>query len=153
MKIKKLIALLLWKTFLVLLTFLENLQISLLYQENLVIIAFMFSTIMLPHKFGKKTISQTNIFNIFPSSVQKISVVKILQSNCIIQSKKYISIRSFCFMWDFTDLTNSREKHCITIDCSHKTKDGPGRYSQQTTLINRFAISINHMMICFIMFS
>ena len=113
----------------------------------------MFSTIMLPHKFGKKTISQTNIFNIFPSSVQKISVVKILQSNCIIQSKEYISIRSFWLRRVFTDLTNSGEKHCITIDCSHKTKDDPGRYSQQTTLINRFAISINHMVICFTMFS
>ena len=36
----------------------------------------------------QKINSQTNIFNIFPSSVPQNSVVKILQSNCIIQSKK-----------------------------------------------------------------
>ena len=36
----------------------------------------------------QKIHSQTNIFNIFPSSIPQNRVVKILQSNCIIQSKK-----------------------------------------------------------------
>ena len=45
----------------------------------------------------QKVISQTNIFNVFPSSV-----VNILQSNCIIQSKKYVPIRSLRFNWVFT---------------------------------------------------
>ena len=45
----------------------------------------------------QKIISQTNIFNVFPSSV-----VNILQSNCIIQSKKYVPIRSLWLNWVFT---------------------------------------------------
>ena len=42
----------------------------------------------------QKIISQTNLFNIFPPGIPQNSVVKILQSNCIIQSKKYMPIRS-----------------------------------------------------------
>ena len=76
----------------------------------------------------QKIILQTNIFNIFPSSVPKSSVVKILQSNYIIQSKKFVPIRSFWLNRVFTDLANSGEKYCLTIDCSNKNKNGPGRY-------------------------
>ena len=28
----------------------------------------------------------------------------------------------------FTDLANTNEKHCLTIDCSNKNKNGPGQY-------------------------
>ena len=35
----------------------------------------------------QKIISQTNIFNIFPSSVPQNTVANILQSNCVVQSK------------------------------------------------------------------
>ena len=28
----------------------------------------------------------------------------------------------------FTDLANNQEKHCLTIDCSNKNKNGPGQY-------------------------
>ena len=42
----------------------------------------------------QKIISEANIFFIFPSSVPHNSFVKILQSNCIIQSKKYVPIHS-----------------------------------------------------------
>ena len=28
----------------------------------------------------------------------------------------------------FTDLANSREKHCLTIDCSNKNKNSPAQY-------------------------
>ena len=74
----------------------------------------------------QKIISQANIFNIFPSSVPQNSVVKILQSNCIIQSKKYVPIRSLWLNRVFTDLANSGEKHCLTIDCSTENRNGPG---------------------------
>ena len=45
----------------------------------------------------QKIISETNILNVFPSIV-----VKILQSNCIIQSKIYVPIRSLWLNWVFT---------------------------------------------------
>ena len=37
-------------------------------------------------------------------------------------------IRSFWFNKVFTDLSNSGEKHCLTIDCSTENRNGPGRY-------------------------
>ena len=79
-------------------------------------------------KFGKKIISQTNIFNIFPANVPYNTVAKIIQSNCILQCKKYVPERSLWLSRVFTDLANSQEKLCLTIDCGYNNKSGPGRY-------------------------
>ena len=84
--------------------------------------------LFLPAKFGKKIISQTNIFNIFPASVPYNTVAKIIQSNCILQSKKYVPARLLWLNRVFTDLANSHEKHCLTIDYGCINKNGPGRY-------------------------
>ena len=70
----------------------------------------------------------SNIFNIFPASVPHNTVAKIIQSNCILQSKKYVPARSLWLNRVFTDLANSHEKHCLTIDCGYINKNGPGRY-------------------------
>ena len=84
--------------------------------------------VIVTSQIWQKIISQANIFIIFPSSVPQINVVKILQSNCIIQSKKYMPIRSLWLNRVFTDLANSRKKHCLTIDCSTENRNGPGQY-------------------------
>ena len=52
-----------------------------------------------------------------------------MQSNCILQSKKYVPARSLRLNRVFTDLANSHEKHCLRIDCGYVNKNGPGRYS------------------------
>ena len=67
-------------------------------------------------------------FNIFPASVPQNTVSKILQSSCISQTKKYVRVRFLWLSRVFTDLANSHEKHCLTIDCGYKNKNGPGRY-------------------------
>ena len=76
----------------------------------------------------QQIISQTNIFNIFPSSVPYNTVAKVIQSNCILQSKKYVSARSLWLSRVFTNLANSHEKLCLTIDSGFHNKNGPGRY-------------------------
>ena len=76
----------------------------------------------------QKIISQTSIFNIFPSSVTQNTVAKILQSNCISQSKRYVLVRSLWLNRLLTDLAKSHEKQCLTIGCGNKNKNGPGRY-------------------------
>ena len=53
---------------------------------------------------------------------------KIAQSNCILQSKKYVPARSLWLNRVFTDLANSQEKLCLTIDCGYINKNGPVRY-------------------------
>ena len=92
----------------------------------------------------EKIISQTNIFNISPASVPHNTVAKIIQTNCILQSKKYVPARSLWLNSFFTDLANSHEKHCLTIDCSYINKNGRGRY-RSIGLKNRFAILISQM--------
>ena len=76
----------------------------------------------------QKVISKPNASNIFPASVPQNPVVKILQSNCISQSKKYVPVSYLWLNRVFTDLANSHEKHCLTIDCSYKNKIEPGWY-------------------------
>ena len=89
---------------------------------------YVFHVIAPGTQIWQKIISQTNIFNIFPASVPQNTVVKILQSNCISQSKKYVPVSYLWLNRVFTDLANSHEKHCLTIDCSYKNKNGPARY-------------------------
>ena len=55
---------------------------------------YAFHVIVPASQIWQKIISQTNIFNIFPASVPHNTVVKIIRSNCILQSKKYVPARS-----------------------------------------------------------
>ena len=87
-----------------------------------------FPLIVPSNRIWQKIISQTNIFNIFSASFPYNTVAKIIQSICILQSKKCVPTRSLWFTRVFTDLANSQEKLCLTIDCGYKNKNGPGRY-------------------------
>ena len=89
---------------------------------------YVFYVIMPATQIWQKIIFQTNFFNIFPSSIRQNTVAKILQRNCVGQSKKYVPIRSLRLNRVFTDLANTNEKHCLTIDCSNRNKNGPGKY-------------------------
>ena len=89
---------------------------------------YVFHVINPSSQIWQKIISQTNSFNIFPASVPYNSVAKILQSNCILQSKKYVRARSLWLNKAFTDLANSHEKHCLTIGCGYLNRNRPGRY-------------------------
>ena len=93
---------------------------------------YVFHVIFPSSQVWQKIISQTNIFNIFPASVSFNTVSKIIQSNCILQSKKYVPARSLWLNRVFSDLANSHEKHCLTIGCGYLNKNGPGRYRSST---------------------
>ena len=91
-----------------------------------------FHIIMPENQTWKKILSQPNIFNIFLSSVPHNTVAKILQSNCRQTTKKYVPARSMWVNTFFSDLANTDEWHCLTVDCSGvKKKNGPGRYRTQ----------------------
>ena len=55
---------------------------------------YMFHIIMPESQIWKRIFSQTNIFNIFPSSVAYNTIAKILKINCRQTTKKYIPARS-----------------------------------------------------------
>ena len=111
---------------------------------------YVFHLIVPSSQIWQKIISQTNIFNIFSASIPYNTVAKIIQSNCILQSKKYVPARSFWLSRVFTDLANSEEKFCLTIVDKTTKMDLVDIGRQLTILINRFAISINQMMMSFI---
>ena len=90
--------------------------------------AYIFHTIY-PEKSNWRTIlSQTNIFNIFPASVSLNMVKKILEGACIRKTSKYIPQASLWISRLFIELANKNDKICLTLDCSNKNKDGPGRF-------------------------
>ena len=89
---------------------------------------YVFHVIVPTSQIWQKIISQTNVLNIFLASVTHNIVAKIIQSNCVLQSKKYVSARSRSLNRVFTDLANSHEKHCLAIDCGYMNKNEPGRY-------------------------
>ena len=89
---------------------------------------YVFHVIVPASQVWQRIISQTNVFNIFLTSVPHNRVAKIIQSNCILQSKKYVPARSLWLNRVFTDLANSHGKNCLTIDCGHINKNGSGRY-------------------------
>ena len=90
-------------------TFPNFLTVSIKFGYNCV---YIFHVIVLASQIWQKIISQTNIFNTFPASVPHNTVTKIIQSNCILQSKKYVPASSLWLNRVFTDLANSYEKHC-----------------------------------------
>ena len=77
---------------------------------------YFFHLIVPASQIWQRIILQMKIFNIFPASVPHNTVAKIIQSNCILQSKNYVPARSLWLNRVFTDLANSHEKHCLTID-------------------------------------
>ena len=99
--------------------------VLLMFRKNLLNV---FHLIVPSSQIWQKIISQINIFNIFPASVPYNAVAKIIQSNCILQSKKFVPARSLCLSSVFTYLANSQEKLCLTIDCGCNNKNGPGQY-------------------------
>ena len=89
--------------------------------------------IILPEKeIWKKIISQTKVFNIFPSYfsifVPYQTIARILQSNVIRTTTKYLLARSLWINKLFIELGNGNEKTCLTIDCTGVNKNGPGRF-------------------------
>ena len=79
--------------------------------------AYVFHIITPETQIWKKILSQINTFNIFPSSVQYNTVVKIFQSNCRQATKKYFLALLMWLNRVFTELANNTDKHyCLTID-------------------------------------
>ena len=92
---------------------------------------YVFDVLAPETQIWKNILSQTNIFNIFLSSVPYDTVSKILQSNCKQTRQKYIPARSMWLHRVFTDLASTNKWHCLTSDCSGVNKNGPGRYRTQ----------------------
>ena len=70
-------------------------------------------------------LSQTKIFNIFPSAVQLGNLSKLLTNNSDGETLKYIPKRELWINRLYFEIANKREYSCLTIDCG---KSGPSKY-------------------------
>ena len=105
---------------------------------------YVFHIISPETQIWKKILSQTNILNIFPSSVPYNTVAKILQNNCRHATKKYIPALLMWLNRVFTDLANTDKRYCLTIDCSEVNKNSPGRYRAQADDVEKQQIQISY---------
>ena len=70
-------------------------------------------------------ISQTYIFNIFPSAIQLSNIPKLLTKNCDRETINYIPARDLQINRLYFSLSNKSENSCLTNDCR---KLGPSKY-------------------------
>ena len=70
-------------------------------------------------------ISQTKIFNIFPSAVQLGSLSKLLTNNWDRETLKYIPKRELWINRLYFEIANRKDYSCLTIDCG---KSSPSKY-------------------------
>ena len=69
-------------------------------------------------------LSQTKIFNIFPSAVQLENMSKILTNNCDRETIKYISKCELCISRIYFEVADKKDYSCFTIDYG---KSGPAK--------------------------
>ena len=79
-------------------------------------------------------LSQTKIFNIFPSSIQLGNILKILTNNCNREKINYIPARDLWINRLYFSLPDESKYSCLTIDKKIKTckKSGPAKYWTKT---------------------
>ena len=85
-------------------------------------------------------LSQTKLFNIFPSSIQLGKMLKILNNNCDRETIRYISARDLWINRLYFSLSNESKYSCLTIACRN-----PALQSielMQTVTWNNFVISV-----------
>ena len=75
--------------------------------------------------------SQTKIFNFFPRSVQPSSIVRILSSFASRYKNTYIPKQNVWINGLYFEISNSRQKKCLTIDTRDVNDLGPGKFRTQ----------------------
>ena len=82
-------------------------------------------------------LSKTNIFNIFCGSLEKSSVLKIVVANCLKETVSYILNKKLSLNRLFINLSNKKDKACLTIDCQQNILNGPTKFREQKKIKER----------------
>ena len=83
---------------------------------------YIFHMIYSEKSIWKLILLQTNIFSIFPGSIQQSSVLKVLQANCVRERFVYLLQNLLWINRLFVDLANKNERVCLTLDCRRPGK-------------------------------
>ena len=88
-------------------------------------------------------LSQTKIFNISPGSIKFSSISKILSANFNRETFNYIPSTDLYLNRLYFEISNSRERICLTIDCRNLNLSGPVKDRTNTqNAVEQFAILI-----------
>ena len=80
-------------------------------------------------KFGNSLVILFGyILNIFPGSIQLFSISNFLSANCNCEEFNYIAARDLWLNRLYLEISNPKEKVCLTIDCRHLNSSGPAKY-------------------------
>ena len=92
------------------------------------ICVYIFHTIYPTRQNWQMIMSQTKIFNFFPRSVQATSIVGILSSFASRYKHTYIPNRNIWIDRLYFEISNSKQKQCLTIDTRDVNDLGPGKF-------------------------
>ena len=88
--------------------------------------------------------SQTHIFNFFPGSIHNSKILKTLSLFANQQKNTYLPNRQVWLNKLYYEISNSKEKKCLTIDTRDINEFGPGKFrtnaengEQQTCYFNK----------------
>ena len=89
---------------------------------------YIFYIIYVPKPIWQMILSQTKVFNIFPSSIHLGNILKILTRNSDRETSSYIPARDFLINRLYFSLSNESKNSWLTIDWR---KSGPAKYSKK----------------------
>ena len=92
---------------------------------------YIFHTIYRTRQNWQIIMSQTKIFNFFPGSVQDSPIVRILSSFASSHKHTYIPNQNIGINRLYFEISNSRQKQCLTIDTCDINNLGPGKFRTQ----------------------
>ena len=91
-------------------------------------VVYVFHTMYPSKQNWQMIISQTKIFNIFPSSVQVSAISKILTTNCKRYTYQHIPTRELWLNRLYVEISYSNKKECLTIDCHNFNSIEPSKF-------------------------
>ena len=105
---------------------------------------YVFHTIYPGRQSWEMIMSQTHIFNFFPGSIHSSRILKILSLFASRQKNSYIPNQQIWLNRLYFQISNSKEKKCLTIDTREINELGPGKFRtdaqnalEQTCYFNR----------------
>ena len=106
---------------------------------------------MYPSKLNwQMIISQTKTFDIYPGSIPKSSISKILSTNCNRYTFDYIPNRHLWLTRVYFEILNFNETDSLTINCHNFNSIGPSKYRTTDESDNsRFVIIIETKKVSF----
>ena len=92
---------------------------------------YIFHTIYPTRQHWQMILSQTKIFNFFPGLIQAAAIIKLLSSFASRYKHNYIPHRDIWINRLYSQISNSRQKQCLTIDKRDVNDLGPAKFRRR----------------------